>query len=135
MPFPSAAAALNTSTRAEEAAGANPARAACRQLEQLGADPRAAFPLVQVGESEDRRPPRFLAGPSKAIEQLPLERGQPRVVGRQPIAGAAHQAHGPLGDRAEVVPSGLGGRSAHEPAPSCLSISSTLETESSKTDQ
>ena len=87
----------------------DPRRTPSHQLEELGNDARAALSFVQIGEFEDRRPHRLVARPRKAVEQLPLDRRQPRIVGRQPVARAAHQADRPLGDRArpQVVPDPL----------------------------
>ena len=84
---------------------------AAGQLEQLGDDPRAALALVQLGEFEDRRPHRLVAGPREAVEQQRFQLGQPREVAgsqsRVPRTGVDR----PLGDRA------VAGRSrAHEPA-------------------
>ena len=121
---------LAVSSGRRQIAGRSPSH----QLEELGHDARAALSLMQIGEFEDRRSHRLVAGPGKPIEQLPLDRRQPRIVGRQPVARAAHQAHRPLGDRARSTLSSISGRGTHEPAPSCLRICSALSTESSSTD-
>ena len=103
-----------------------PADPPAGQLEELGDDPRAALSLVQLGEFEDRRPDRLVARPGEAVEQLPLERRQPaqsagsqsRVPRTRPTGRSASRL-----DRRRSV---LGGRGSHEPAPSCLMISSAL---------
>ena len=77
--------------------------AASGQLEQLGYDTRATLALVELGEFENGRADRRVAGAGEAVKELALERCQERAVGGKPVASAAYKANGAFRSGAEFA--------------------------------
>ena len=120
--------------------GGRPRTSRAADLEQLRHDPRAALALVQLGELQDRRPHRPVAGPAEPVEQAAARapRAAAKSSGSQsrvPAPGRpAARRPGPLGIRADVA--------ASDRTPALMAATlpargpaSTLCTESSRTDQ